>query len=444
MDYALMMALILWESLLNWYRFYSTKFMSLKLVKPPYHKIFALYFLYMLLFLTLCVAQIYMVFLLFPVVIMVHVLLNSYCCYGFMTVLRGQYRHYVMDCHGISKEIVDELRGTMHKLKLCAASTIASSTLFLLTLAVCRYGGTVLLSAPLWWTTNCVCWTLTFAKNEVCFKRMCSKCCSLKCDRRHQHRRGHKKKKSKEAKDAKEGTERDSGSPSTVLPGASVHASGSNKLLYVEYLSKSNERAEVEVPTEVQLETIMDGRECKDSPLSIGITPTGQQPVHRADGQRSSVTMTYQYPNDYEDGVDNERDNDYFTFPGGHRVNMQEVSGTTTTTRKMPKAFALLGVKENEKSLSKESPSHRALRMVSSDSDAVIQRGQSAPSKSKQNGNAHQTNDEPSVDVLQLLVHDGLFPLQTMRSLHELEEYSMAAHERAQSHTLSKQRSSRI
>ena len=180
-DYILMIILILWESLMNFYRFYSTKFLSISSQKPAYHKLFAFYSLYITFFLSLCFLQIEYLYHLFPAVILLHVLFNSYCVYGVISALHRHYKHYIRDSTFVSEVIIKDLQRTLTKLKLCALCCFVSSTVFILTFTLCHEGDLPLLVAPLWWIVNCICWTLTFAKNAMWMKRICSYRTCLEC-----------------------------------------------------------------------------------------------------------------------------------------------------------------------------------------------------------------------------------------------------------------------
>eukprot|EP01084_Bolivina_argentea_P139667 245691_1 len=532
-DYILVIALILWESLLNWYRFYSTKFMSLKFTTPPYIKIFGLFGIYTLLFLCLCIIQMYIIFLLFPIIIIIHLFFNSYCVYGFIFVLNNQYKHYVQGSQGVSEIIINDLKTTMFKLKICAICCVISSTLFLLTFSLCHYGDIVILSAPLWWITNCICWMLTFAKNTLWFKHKftnCFKCFYYKFNNKNTKPNINSKSKDKKqemeqktiemvemvAKVENEILSKERQPLSTLIetdaevemdskteiqqnitmtpispdPDQIIQPTFNRKLSndihdsdteYIESMDTETQNRYENIVSGIKLPTIDDNKEFKDSPMSIikmntrvsrnnslaapnnnttpmsiVITPAGQPPQQTRIHRNSSVT--YQYPNDYD--TDNET-SDYFTFPNG--INSKhsnakydtdiEESMTVQTMSKKPKALDILGVIEYEETSKTE------VKNLKIESIHVPNVSVENNSENKGNekdvyypNNVHIDDEmhkrqvsktvtyEPSHNLWELFVHNGFMSSQTIRSLHQLEDYTVAANEQIQTENSSASR----
>ena len=539
--YILFLVLLLWESLLNWYRFYSTKFMSLKFTKPPYMKIFGLYLIYITSFLSLIIIQIYIVYIIFPIIILIHCIFNSYCVNGFIFVLNCQYQHYINNNRGISEIIINDLRQTMTKLKICAICCILSSTLFLLTFSLCGFQQDRILffCSPIWFIINCICWMLTFAKNTLWFKHQfrnctknCIKCKSNKTNKNNKSGVGNKSvnnetvrtKSSDEIKDLQDLVDlhemNSAETDATMTELNQIKEIDVFKLKTVDTFEKSSNN----IGTSIQLSTIKDDEEEQqqgqdrtdqkmeekheqNSPLSIkriqydhtkemiqsinNLDNNNNNNNHHNNNNNSGVTpmsiivtpareqransVTYQYPADYDDADDMKND-DYFTFPDGINNDEEEeeemsLSHTpsitaTMTVSKKPKALQLLGVSQNEEISSRNKqqsqqqqqytlkiePLHVA-NMSHDDEESTtivnrsqsarisqIQQQQSTPIKSYHGGqnNISATityeptsggNNELSTtaNIWELMVNDGFINNSTIRSLHELEEYTNTA-----------------
>ena len=98
MDYIIVYMILIisvWDSLFSWYRYYSTLFISVKFYHAPTQRVVKLFIVYGIPYCALFIAQIHFYYWLFPFVVLMHILFNTYCTWKFAQLLLNSYRQSI-------------------------------------------------------------------------------------------------------------------------------------------------------------------------------------------------------------------------------------------------------------------------------------------------------------------------------------------------------------
>eukprot|EP01084_Bolivina_argentea_P203381 347387_1 len=446
-QYIFILITMLWETLLNFYRYYSTNFMAIKLHKPSYIKTFSLYLIYVFIFILLCVMETYYIYIISPIIILTHFIFNTYCIYGFIFVLFNQYKHYRKDPRSISQEIMNELKITINKLAICGICCTIISTIFLALIQVCYSSNIILIFAPIFWIINTILWNITFVKNSVFIKHQCKKICYCQykiCKtnivdvnrknsgmverNRVTNYLKNKKPNSKSAKmkfpnfminaieldvinDHKQKDERDE----TKIAESLIPSSKTPSL--IPYTSNKQLESPMSLmPIRMPSNNIIN-MENIDSPMmqhrlsSTNNTPISIIPIN--DIRAHTASITFKYSLDFTENNDNE------TRPR-KKSKALELLGvhSNTDVKSINLSVAALHVPDSSNDDEMDKEIVNAMRKQSDSSKRYVKRIK----KYKMNKNEHYHNTSSS--VFELMVKEGFYSHQTVKSLQELQNYA--------------------
>ena len=83
-----------WESLFNFYRYFTTKYAAKYCYPPSGTVVFKNFSVYLVIFVVLCVAQIHIIYMVFPLVIGMYLGYNIFCTYSFSAIFISQYHQF--------------------------------------------------------------------------------------------------------------------------------------------------------------------------------------------------------------------------------------------------------------------------------------------------------------------------------------------------------------
>jgi len=172
----IVLILLLWESLFNFWRFYDALFMAKHFRNAGKLRVFLLFSLYAIGFSLSYLAQIHVSFALFPLVVLLHLVFNIYSIVGFVSILRTQYMHFsegseTMNCLQ-NRKIIKGLLHIINRVKVCSFVTTFISSVFVVISNGCSSTSVIVLLLPPLWTISCIAWSLHFVKNEAWFRRI--------------------------------------------------------------------------------------------------------------------------------------------------------------------------------------------------------------------------------------------------------------------------------
>lgn len=168
----IVLLLVLWETLFNFYRFYDAKYMVTYFRNASKIRIFALFSIYTFIFSILYLVQIHLYWAIFPIIILLHFIFNIYCIVGFVSILKYQYMHlWEGEIEAIKNhKIMKDLLHIIHRVRICSVITTLISSLCLFLVEGC-YTSYIYILLPGFWMISSIVWTLNFAKNESWFQK---------------------------------------------------------------------------------------------------------------------------------------------------------------------------------------------------------------------------------------------------------------------------------